>query len=103
MSFRSRLIGLSVVAVATFVGLPSADAQDLSGQIIGTVTDSSGGVLPGVLVRAEGSALIQPQTIATTGEGAYRFPSLPPGEYVVTFTLDGFQTLRREGIKLTLQ
>lgn len=59
--------------------------------------------MPGVSVTAEGPALIRPQTVITTDDGGYRFPSLPPGDYFVTFALDGFQSVRREHIKLTLQ
>src|SRR5690606_20444078 len=36
----------------------------------------------------------------TDGTGQYRIVELPPGEYVVTFSLSGFSTVRREGIKL---
>ncbi len=71
-----------------------------SGSIWGKVTDETGGVLPGVTVTIEGPALLGVQTAVTNEQGIYRFPSLPPGDFKLTFTLQGFSTLVREGIHL---
>jgi hypothetical protein len=69
--------------------------------IVGTVRDTSGGVLPGVTVEAASPALIEKVRVATTdSQGAYRIVDLRPGPYVVTFTLPGFQTFVRSGIDL---
>jgi hypothetical protein len=73
-----------------------------SGVITGTVTDSSGGVLPGVTVEATSPVLIEgTRTVTTDGAGLYRVIDLRPGTYAVTFTLPGFRTLRREGLELS--
>ena len=75
-------------------------AQDAA-SISGAVTDTTGGVLPGVTVVASSPALLgASRTVATDGTGTYRFVSLRPGIYTVTFTLDGCQTLVREDIEL---
>ncbi len=67
----------------------------------GTVKDTSGAVLPGVTVEASSDALIEKSKVAVTdGEGRYRITDLRPGTYVVTFTLTGFATIRRDGIEL---
>ena len=72
------------------------------GAITGSVRDSSGGVLPGVTVEASSPALIEKvRTAITTSGGQYRIEDLRPGTYVVTFSLPGFRTVRREGIELT--
>jgi hypothetical protein len=84
----------------TYTGM--AAGQELRGRITGVVTDNTGAVVPGVTVTASGPALIQPQVAATGADGTYRYPSLPPGVYTVTFELSGFQTVRREGIRLGL-
>ena len=89
------LVFLMVAAV-----LPSlASAQ---GTLTGTVKDQSGAVLPGVTVEASSPALIEKVRSATTDSaGQYRIPSLNPGTYTLTFKLQGFNVVRREGIELT--
>src|SRR5215510_8952476 len=66
--------------------------------IAGAVKDSSGAVLPGVTVEASSPALIEKvrQTVSD-GAGRYRIEDLRPGTYVVTFTLPGFATVKRDG------
>ncbi len=93
----SMLAGL--FALACLLLLPSAvDAQST---FAGTVKDASGGVLPGVTVEASSDALIEKVKVGQTdGNGQFRIIDLRPGAYVVTFTLTGFQTLRRDGIEL---
>ena len=77
-------------------------SQDsMSATIAGVVRDASAGVLPGVTVEAASPALIEKVRVATTDSGGrFRIIDLRPGEYVVTFTLPGFRTLRRDGIQL---
>ena len=70
--------------------------------IAGTVKDTSGAVLPGVTVEATSPALIEKvRTHVTDGTGQYRIEDLRPGTYTVTYTLQGFNTFKREGIELT--
>ena len=72
------------------------------GAITGVVKDTSGAVLPGVTVEAASPALIEKVRAAVTdGSGQYRIIDLRPGTYTVTFTLTGFNSVRREGIELT--
>jgi Carboxypeptidase regulatory-like domain len=69
--------------------------------IAGSVKDSSGAVLPGVSVEAASPALIEKvRTAFTDGTGQYRIEDLRPGLYTVTFTLQGFNTFKREGVEL---
>ena len=97
---RSRLTGaLTVVTVlACLMLVPSvASAQ----QIGGTVTDSTGGVLPGVTVEVRSPALIeQVRTSITDGSGQYLVVALAIGTYSVTYTLPGFGTLVRDEIEI---
>ena len=70
--------------------------------ITGTVKDTSGAVLPGVTVEASSAALIEKvRSVATDNTGQYRIVDLRPGTYVITCTLPGFSTFKREGIELT--
>ena len=69
--------------------------------LTGTVRDASGGVLPGVTVEAASPALIEKvRTAITDDTGQYRIVDLRPGTYALTFTLPGFNTVKREGIEL---
>jgi hypothetical protein len=70
--------------------------------VSGTVRDSSGAVLPGVTVEASSPALIEKvRTAASDGSGQYRITDLPPGEYTLTFSLSGFNTVKRQGINVS--
>src|SRR4249919_2230654 len=81
----------------------SALAQGQStASIISRVTDESGSVLPGVSVSATSTALQVPEvSVVTDDKGEYRLVELPAGAYTVTYALQGFQTVRREGVRLT--
>jgi carboxypeptidase family protein len=92
---------LFFLCAALFVSA-SLSAQDFRGRINGSVTDNTGAVLPGVTVTASSPALIQPQVQVTGAEGDYRFIALPPGVYNLTFELSGFQTVKREGIRVVI-
>jgi hypothetical protein len=92
---------MGAVALAlTAIALLPASARAQSA-IAGVVKDTSGAVLPGVTVEAASDVLIEKvRTVTTDDQGAYRIVDLRPGRYVVTFTLPGFQTLKREGLDL---
>jgi len=69
--------------------------------IAGTVRDSSGAVLPGVIVEASSPALIErSRSVVTDSGGQYKIVDLRPGTYDVMFTLPGFGGVKREGIEL---
>lgn len=92
-----RRIGtaLAVVLAAAAATL----GQGLTGTILGTVKDETGGVLPGVAVTVSSPSLIGgSQVRSTDSNGAFRFPVLPPGEYKLVFELMSFQPVDRTGI-----
>ena len=69
--------------------------------IAGIVKDATGAVLPGVTVEVGSDVLIErTRTAVTDGQGQYRIIDLRPGMYFVTFSLTGFQTIKREDIDL---
>jgi hypothetical protein len=71
-------------------------------KITGKVTDAQGAPLPGVSIEAISPKLVGKATAVTDAAGEYRIFSLPSGLYDVTFTLQGFKTLKREGIIVQL-
>jgi len=80
----------------------SAAAQDTTGTILGTITDASGAVLPGVTISVKNVDTSQARTIVSDSAGRYRVPLLQPGRYEVTVQLSGFQTMVRSGITVTV-
>ena len=94
----SRSRRTCIVAGVLLLAPTAALAQGISG----TVSDNTGGVLPGVTVTAASPALIEGQRVAITdSQGLYSIVDLRPGVYTVTFGLPGFSTIIREGIELT--
>jgi hypothetical protein len=99
-SNRVRRVCLTAMALVSLLILPAAAWAQAT--ITGTAKDASGAVLPGVTVEATSPALIERvRTVVTDATGQYRIVDLRPGTYVVTFTLTGFTTVRREGIELS--
>ncbi|OLE84955.1 MAG: hypothetical protein AUF76_02080 [Acidobacteria bacterium 13_1_20CM_2_65_9] len=99
MRIRSRY--LAVACMVLMLIASSAAAQVQTGSITGTVTDASGGVLPGATITLTGERLISGSETATTdGTGGYRFDRLSPGAYVVKFELQGFKGITREDIRV---
>lgn len=73
--------------------------SQVRGSIEGTVVDEYGDPLPGVVVKAEAEALIQPRYYTTDANGYFRLIEMPPGsDYTVEFRMMGFQTVIRTGI-----
>jgi len=99
--FLSALIGLQVVPTAARVRTADPRAQVTSstaGAVMGTITDATGAVLSGVTVTISGTALMGTQTATSSSEGLYRFPAVPPGDYLLLFSRPGFTTTTRDGI-----
>src|SRR5512134_3547730 len=78
-----------------------AQAQVQTGSIAGVVSDTSGAVLPGVVVTITGDRLIEgTQSFTTDATGAYRFDRLPPGDYRIKFELQGFKTVEQAEVRI---
>src|ERR1700676_4478729 len=72
----------------------SALSQQTLGGITGTVSDTSGGVLPNTTVSIVNDQTKLNRTQTTSPTGAYDFVNLAIGTYTLTFTHDGFETQR---------
>src|SRR5436190_4814441 len=101
-----RRIRVVAVLFACLLAASAAFAQgggaSTTGSISGKISDSSGAVLPGVTVNASSPSMMGMQTAVSDTGGTYRFPALPPGTYNLSYELPGFNTLKREGIILTM-
>jgi hypothetical protein len=88
------------IALAGVLSLPNTVFAQST--IAGVVRDPSAAVLPGVTVEAASPALIErSRTVVSDGTGQYRMTDLPPGSYVLTFSLPGFTTFKREGLNVS--
>src|SRR5688572_23771446 len=76
-------------------------AQVDRGTLTGTVTDSSGGLVPKASVKAVHVATNFERTVTTSDQGSYTIPQLPVGGYVVIINADGFQQVTLDNIEVT--
>jgi hypothetical protein len=90
---------LAAIAIVLAPGLRNAVAQTAAtGNVEGQVTDSSGGVLPGVTVTVRNMDTNVSRDIVTDSNGRYRAVALQPGRYEVTAALSGFDAKPMSGI-----
>jgi hypothetical protein len=92
----SGLLSLSLSAPAL------AQSQGANGAIEGTVSDSSGGVLPGVTVTITNVDTGAERSVVTNEKGLYRAPLLPLGKYKVVAELQGFKKFQGTDIQLSV-
>jgi outer membrane receptor for ferrienterochelin and colicin len=92
MRVRVFVLGLAALLL---VGLPVFAQGNPTGKLSGRVS-SDGQPVAGVLVTATSPNLQGSRTTTTSSNGDYLLGSLPPGDYTVTFELEGMQTATRE-------
>ena len=91
------------ILVSVLGGALSAGAQVLPGTMIGVVSDTSGGILPGATVTLTSQALPGgPVAAVTNAQGEYRVTGLPPGTYTLAITLSGFSAYKEDGLRVTV-
>ena len=88
---RRKLLTLFVAALL-LSPLPALAQIGQTATLTGTVTDTTGAVLPGANVTVASESLIGgSRTTTTDASGMYRFPALPPGRYTVTVEMPSFR------------
>jgi hypothetical protein len=97
--FMKIWTALAILFVMTFAMPREAKAQDLA-TILGTVTDSSGSVVPGAQVTVSNDERGFTRKVTSDGDGAYAVARIPIGEYTITVEKAGFEKLVRKGIHL---
>jgi hypothetical protein len=102
---RSRFLRVAIV-LASFVPFlltsHALDAQTVTGTLQGTVTDTSGGPLPGATVTVRNRDTGLERRLVTNERGAFIAPLLQIGTYRVTAALAGFGTVARERVEVSL-
>ncbi|HEV3059383.1 MAG TPA: TonB-dependent receptor [Vicinamibacterales bacterium] len=94
---------LLLAFLSLLVSAPAlAQSTAANGAIEGTVSDTQGGVLPGVTVTVFNVDTGTERSTVTNEKGLYRAPLLPLGTYRVTIELQGFKKFERTGVKLSV-
>ena len=92
MTRTIRLFALSLAMSLVWMAgtVSQANAQATSGAISGVVADERQGVIANASVTARNLGTNESRSAATDGEGRYRFPNLPVGNYEITVQANGF-------------
>lgn len=90
------------IGVLYAVALGLLFAQGERGTFNGSVTDSTGALIPNASVRATNLGTNIETSTTTTDAGVYRLPYLPPGAYKFTVSAPGFKTLVRDNVTLAV-
>src|SRR5260370_35067656 len=97
-SFYLMIVLVTLLAI----GEPrTVRAQVAGGTIAGTVTDSTGAVVPGALISVRSTETNSSRELTTNKDGFYQAPDLPAGKYEVTAKGQGFNTKVASNITLT--
>jgi hypothetical protein len=101
MTVARRLAIRALVLIALAPGAPAL-AQLTTGSIAGTIKDPQGGVIPAATVtlisETRGTQLVD---ATTNTSGDFVFANVPPDRYTIQVTMDGFKTLRKEGVSVS--
>lgn len=97
-----RMLVCGVLSGVLILSASHLVAQITTGVVSGTVTDETGGVLPGVTVVVRHLQTGATRTFLTDDGGRYSVPQLAPGDYEIRADLPGFKTMVRSGILLTV-
>lgn len=93
-------VGVALAVLGSLSASSQADAQVLKGQVLGTIADSTGGVIPGATVLLTETNTNVAREGSTNESGLYVFPNLAPGTYEVDVEMEGFNRAVRGGIVL---
>ena len=103
---KSTMRCYAMLLLAMILGLFTAVAigqTSTTGTIEGTVVDSNGGAVPGVMVTVSSPNLIRAQTATTNEDGYYRILNLPPGKYSITIeATKGFSKYEQADVEVNL-
>src|SRR6267143_486830 len=95
-------LGICLFLILAIAPRGSSQTQMTTGTIQGTVVDANGGIVPGANVEIKNLETNFSRTLATDDGGRFVFLALPPGNYSVTVSKQGFGTLVVEKAELTI-
>jgi hypothetical protein len=90
----------AIAACMLLIGLTTITHAQSTATLEGTVTDSTGAVIPGATIQARNSSTGEERTVLTDAAGVYVIPSLPLGTYRVSTSASGMQTVAVNNVVL---
>jgi hypothetical protein len=96
------LLALLLIASFQMAWVAPAKAQVAGATLSGLVTDDQGGPVANATISVKNAGTGVAREVTSNSDGIYSAPNLLPGEYEVTVTATGFQTLTEKGITLTV-
>jgi hypothetical protein len=96
------LLALLLIASFQMAWVAPAKAQVTGATLSGLVTDDQGGPVANATISVKNAGTGVAREVTSNSDGIYSAPNLLPGEYEVTVTATGFQTLTEKGITLTV-
>jgi hypothetical protein len=99
--WRAFLCTLGLVCLVA-ISASRLNAQAVTGNISGTVTDASGAVIAGANIQVKNTATGVTQTTVSNAQGRYNVPDLTVGTYDVQASNSGFQTVVHAGVNVTV-
>ncbi len=96
-----RIKGILYLLAVIVFSLPAfSQVATKTGSIYGKVIDQNSAPLPGVTITLE-SDVLTTQVATSSPSGGFRFANLPPGNYAVNFSMEGFTNLRQEDVRVS--
>ena len=102
MKSRNGLLLIIIAATLLLIATASSFAQLVSGNLGGTVYDSSGATIPGATVTTHNEATGVETTATTTSAGEYHIVNLPAGTYTITVIAPGFTSAQLKNVQIEL-
>jgi hypothetical protein len=102
MTLHRLFMAVAAVAVVCFIMLYSlpAVAQTSNGSVIGTITDPTGAVVPGVAITLVNTSTAETHSAKSDDHGSYQFVNLLPGTYKLTLEHQGFKRLQSTNVEV---
>ena len=98
LNLKHGFLATVVICLATSM----ASGQTFRGTILGTVTDVSGGAIPGATITVQNADTGLVRTTETQADGSYRVPELPIGTYDVKIEKTNFQSSVTKAVPVTV-